>query len=197
MSQNKLDLTPFRPKNNLSIPNLISLIRIAMIPWILWAYNSSRVMLSVTLVLVSWVSDVVDGFIARHFNQITELGKVLDPVADKLTQIAMAVILCGSFRQVLPLMVILVVKELLTLLLGLRMMKNGGAAICAKWWGKVSTGAFYLGMLLIMLFSQQLGYPGVTGICIVISLLMLFSLIQYWREFQRLNKQALAAAQSN
>ena len=178
MSQNKLDLTLFRPKNNLSIPNLISLIRIAMIPWILWAYNSGRVMLSVTLVLVSWVSDVVDGFIARHFNQITELGKVLDPVADKLTQIAMAVILCGSFRQVLPLMVILVVKELLTLLLGLRMMKNGGAAICAKWWGKVSTGAFYLGMLLIMLFSQQLGYPGVTGICIVISLLMLFSLIQ-------------------
>lgn len=193
MSQNKIDFSPFAPKKNFSIPNLISLIRLLMIPFILWAYANGRATLAVSLIILSGISDGVDGFIARRFNQITELGKLLDPFADKLTQIAVAIILCYSFTSVIPLVVILVVKELLMLLLGLRMMKNGAKVISAKWWGKVSTTAFYLGVAIVMLFSEKLGEIGIAIISILISLLMLFSLIQYWREFQRLSRQALAA----
>ncbi|MBQ6808100.1 MAG: CDP-alcohol phosphatidyltransferase family protein [Firmicutes bacterium] len=193
MSQNKIDFSPFAPKKNFSIPNLISLFRLLMIPFILWAYANGRATLAVSLIILSGISDGVDGFIARRFNQITELGKLLDPFADKLTQIAVAIILCYSFTSVIPLVVILVVKELLMLLLGLRMMKNGAKVISAKWWGKVSTTAFYLGVAIVMLFSEKLGEIGIAIISILISLLMLFSLIQYWREFQRLSRQALAA----
>jgi len=193
MSQNKIDFSPFAPKKNFSIPNLISLIRLLMIPFILWAYANGRATLAVSLIILSGISDGVDGFIARRFNQITELGKLLDPFADKLTQIAVAIILCYSFTSVIPLVVILVVKEFLMLLLGLRMMKNVAKVISAKWWGKVSTTGFYLGVAIVMLFSEKLGEIGIAIISILISLLMLFSLIQYWREFQRLSRQALAA----
>ena len=143
------------------------------------------------LIVVSGVSDVADGYIARRFHQITELGKVLDPIADKLTQIAVAFILCYTFTAIIPLVVVLVVKELLMLLLGLRMMRRGAKPISAKWWGKVSTSSFYLGVVIVMLFSDQLGGVGVTVISILISVLMLFSLFQYWREFQRLYDEGL------
>lgn len=191
----KIDLQPFAPKNNLSIPNLISLFRIVLIPFILWAYSQNRAILAVGLVAASGATDMVDGYIARRFNQITVLGKVLDPIADKLTQIALAFILCCSFTAIIPLVVILVVKELLMLFLGLRMMKNGASVISAKWWGKVSTIAFYIGVVVIMLFADRLKNLGITLICVVISVLMIFSFCQYWREFQRLSRQALAAQQ--
>ena len=102
----KIDLQPFAPKNNLSIPNLISLFRIVLIPFILWAYSQNRAILAVGLVAASGATDMVDGYIARRFNQITVLGKVLDPIADKLTQIALAFILCCSFTAIIPLVVI-------------------------------------------------------------------------------------------
>ena len=191
MTRNKIDLKPFAPKKNLSIPNLISLIRLAMIPLILWSYTEDRAGWAVALIVVSGVSDVADGYIARRFHQITELGKVLDPIADKLTQIAVAFILCYTFTAIIPLVVVLVVKELLMLLLGLRMMRRGAKPISAKWWGKVSTSSFYLGVVIVMLFSDQLGGVGVTVISILIFVLMLFSLFQYWREFQRLYEEAL------
>ena len=74
----------------LTIPNILSFSRICMIPWFMWVYLARGDSLSAALILLlSGVTDCLDGFIARRFNMISNLGKALDPLADKLTQVAM------------------------------------------------------------------------------------------------------------
>ncbi len=190
MPKQKLDLHPYAPKNNLSIPNLISLVRLALIPCFIWTYLHGQPGWTVGLVIFSGLTDILDGYIARRFNQVTELGKVLDPLADKLTQISLAVLLCISFAAIIPLVAILVIKEGYMAWLGLRMIKRGGNVVSAKWWGKLATGAFYVGVVLVLLFSDRLGPWGVAIISLVISLLMLFSLVRYSRLYRRLTQEA-------
>ena len=80
-----------------SIPNILSLVRILLIPFFLWAFLWKRsYLLSSGLLIFSGLTDLCDGYIARRFNMVTELGKVLDPVADKLTQLA--ILFCLSLR---------------------------------------------------------------------------------------------------
>ncbi|MEG2212653.1 MAG: CDP-alcohol phosphatidyltransferase family protein [Clostridiales bacterium] len=151
LSENKIDFHQFRPAANVSIPNVISAIRILMIPVIIWLYLRGQYNLAALMVIISFVSDIVDGYIARHFHQITPLGKVLDPIADKLTQVIITIAMCFTYVQTIPLVIILCAKELLMLILGLAMLKQGGEPISAHWWGKLSTGVFYVGMIMIML----------------------------------------------
>ena len=78
----------------MSIPNIISLLRICLVPVFTALYLQGRVMQAMAVLLLCAASDVLDGAIARRFNMVTELGKVLDPVADKLIQAAM--MLCAA-----------------------------------------------------------------------------------------------------
>ena len=170
-------------KENLSIPNAISLMRLVMIPFILIVYLDKRVILAAILVIISGISDFADGFIARRFNQITPLGKVLDPMADKLTQIVVAAGLCVTYTAILPLFAVLLVKEMLMMTLSFRLMRHGMEPIGAYWWGKVSTSAFYVGIAVIMLFGAKIPSWIVTGISIIVTLLLLYSMWRYFRVY--------------
>ena len=141
--KSNIDLSQFALRKNLSVPNLISLIRLLLIPLMLWLYLEGKIWTAVILVVISGATDAVDGYIARHFNQITPLGKVLDPLADKLTQIALGVCLLSRFPAVIPLVVVLFIKELLMLSWGVKLLKAGQPPFSALWWGKLSTCAFY------------------------------------------------------
>jgi len=192
-NQEKLDLSVFDPKSNFSIPNVISVIRLAMIPLILWLYLSGREIAAVLVVVLSGISDAVDGYIARHFNQITPLGKVLDPLADKLTQIAMVLCFITTFPMIIPLLIVLLVKEALMLYWGVQLLKAGQPPFCALWWGKVATFGFYLGMVIIMAFSNKMGVVGVSVITTIITLLMLNSMIRYGIVFRQKIRSAAEA----
>ena len=79
----------------LTIPNLLSIIRLLMIPLIIWLYcEAQQYGLAVIVILLSGLTDIVDGFIARKYHMVSDFGKILDPAADKLTQAAL--ILCLS-----------------------------------------------------------------------------------------------------
>ena len=79
------------------LPNLISGIRLCMIPWILWAcLKVKNSLLAVVLLIVSGLSDILDGQIARRWGAVSDLGKILDPVADKATQFTL--IICLALR---------------------------------------------------------------------------------------------------
>ena len=67
----------------MNIPNLITLGRILLVPIIVWAIGSGQLTIAFLLFLVAGLSDAVDGFLAKHFNMQTELGALLDPIADK------------------------------------------------------------------------------------------------------------------
>ena len=193
----RLDLSEFNPKRNFSVPNVISLIRLAIIPFMVWFYLEGKLVWAVAMVAISGLSDAIDGYIARHFNQITPLGKVLDPVADKLTQIALGVCLVFSFPFVLPLVILLVIKDALMLFWGVHLLKAGQSPFSARWWGKVATIAFYIGVLVIMAFDDKMGITGVFVVSAVIFLLMSYSLLRYGIVFRDKIQQASSDTTTN
>lgn len=114
-----------------NIPNLLSLLRILLVPVfvILYLLSSDERMdlmyWSFGVLILSGVTDSLDGIIARKCNQITDLGKLLDPVADKLTQVAVVICLATRFSQLIPLVVICFVKELAQSIGGLILLRRG------------------------------------------------------------------------
>lgn len=189
-SKQPIDFSQFAPSKNFSIPNLLSLLRLLIIPFIFYFYLKGNLWVAAALVILSGITDALDGYLARHLNQITPLGKVLDPIADKLTQVALAACLLSKFPEVIPLVAVLVIKELLMLFWGVRLLKAGKPPFSALWWGKLSTVAFYLGIIVIMLLSRYLGALGVAIISVVITLLMINSMIRYGQVFHKLISSA-------
>jgi len=96
------------------------------------------------------LTDFLDGFIARNMNMITELGKLLDPLADKLTQAALIFVLVLKIRWMFLLLILFVVMQLFMLVAGLAMLKKGKKLDGAKWFGKISTTVFYVTMILLV-----------------------------------------------
>ncbi|MBE5756369.1 MAG: CDP-alcohol phosphatidyltransferase family protein [Clostridiales bacterium] len=135
-----------------TIPNILSFFRITLIPFIVIFYLSlKKKVLASILVLISGVTDLLDGFIARKFNLITDLGKILDPIADKLTQLT--VLFCLIIPH--PLMIIpfllLFLKEILAGIVGLILIKKEFVPF-AVWHGKLSTAFLYLTMFLHLIW---------------------------------------------
>lgn len=75
------------------------------------------------MIIISGLTDCVDGFVARHFNQVSDFGKILDPVADKLTLLAVGIGICILTPEVITVMVILIIKDLLMLIGGIALIK--------------------------------------------------------------------------
>jgi len=149
----------------LTIPNLLSLIRIILIPVFGVLFYQGNVLLAVVVLVISGLTDFFDGKIARKFNQVSELGKVLDPVADKLTQITIAIILFLTFNKSDdPVMVwfkwvflFFVAKELLMVVVGGIMIAIGLKPSAAVIYGKVATFAYYVVMGLVITFGPEVG----------------------------------------
>ena len=146
----------FTRKNIMTIPNLLSLVRLLMIPWIAYAYlGKNDAVLTAGLLVASGITDLADGWIARRFNQTSDLGKALDPVADKLTQGVM--LICLALRH--PVMripaVLLAAKEIFTGLTGLLVIRRTGKVLGALWHGKVTTAMLYSLMIAHVLWQDM------------------------------------------
>ncbi len=132
----------------LTIPNLLSCVRLALIPCFIWTYLARQdARLTVLLLLVSGLTDVADGFIARRFQMISNLGKVLDPLADKLTQAAMLMCLASRYPLMMLPFALMVVKELVCIGTGLAAIGRTGEVRSSDWHGKLATVLLY-GMLI-------------------------------------------------
>lgn len=166
-----------------TIPNIMSIIRIILIIPFIYIYFQERYVISTVLLLLSGLTDAIDGFIARKFNMISNLGKILDPLADKITQIAVVVCLTINHTMLLPLLIVFAIKELFMLLGATQLLKEGKRPAEAKWWGKVSTVVVYV-MLTLMLLSDIFPtfFPNwaiITGM-VVTGITILFSLFNYF-----------------
>ena len=131
-----------------TIPNILSFVRLAMIPVICYSYlylKSS--LITCILLFISGLTDVVDGYIARHFNMISDLGKALDPLADKLTQFAVLLCLVSRFSSLMLLAVLLVVKEIINALGNILVTRKTGVVYGAEWHGKLNTVILYSTMV--------------------------------------------------
>lgn len=161
-------------KKILTIPNVLSFFRICLIPVIVWLYCVKEDYLWTTiLLLVSGITDVIDGFIARHFSMISDFGKVFDPVADKLTQLVMLYCLVTRFPLMILPLVVLVIKEFFAGITGLLTIKKTNKVLGAVWHGKVTTLSLYVMMLIHLVWyhiPDEASYM-LIGACSVVMLL--------------------------
>lgn len=162
-----------------TIPNILSFLRIALIPWIIWLYLKKQDYLKAGLVLIlSGITDVVDGFIARRFQMTSNVGKVLDPVADKLTQTAMLVCLTIRFPFMLIPLCLVVVKETFMTITGALVVYKKRIVHGANWHGKLAT--FLLdGLVVLHVFWYNI--PGTLSLVLIIisSVMIAVSFVLY------------------
>lgn len=168
-------------KQVFSIPNLLGYFRIILIPVIMWKYmsaqQSSDYYAVAFLVALSGLSDALDGQIARRFHMVTPLGKALDPIADKLTQGALAICLMTKYPLMIALFVLFLIKEAFMGITGLFFLKRG-EVYGAMWYGKVCTAVLYAVMILLIFFPAI--PPSAANALILISIgFMLYSLGRY------------------
>ena len=184
-----------REENNyqfkiLTIPNILSTIRISLIPIIAWLYLIKKnYLLTGALVLFSGITDVVDGWIARRFNMISDLGKVLDPIADKATQAVVVILLATRFHLMLLPLIFGVIKELFMAISGCLVVKRCGVVLGAEWHGKLATVMLTLTMSLHLLWHEIT--PEISAVTIILSsVAIVLSLVLYAiRNLSRLNEK--------
>lgn len=149
----------------LTVPNLLSLIRILLIPVFGVLFYNGEALWAVVVLVLSGLTDLFDGKIARRFNQISELGKLLDPVADKLTQITIAVVIFlvldksqdPTMQWFKWVFLFFLFKELVMILGGAVMLAIGLRPGAAEIYGKVATFVFYGVMVVVLAFGPEIG----------------------------------------
>lgn len=170
----------------LTIPNLLSVIRLLLIPVIVWLYCAKQEYIAAVVVIVlSGVTDIADGIIARKFNMASDFGKILDPVADKLTQAAIILCLIEKHKLMIVLISIFAVKEFCMAVLGYLAIKKKDSVNSAKWYGKVNTVLLYAVMMLLILFP---GMPDGAADALIITCccMLLLSFGLYARFYSKL-----------
>lgn len=173
--------TPERENRIITIPNILSVCRIIMIPVFIWAYCCRKEYpLTFLILCLSGITDLVDGFIARTFHMVSNLGKALDPLADKLTQGAVLLCLGSRYPQMLFLAGLLVAKEIITGLMSLSAIHKTKEVKGADWHGKVTTCLLYFTMLLHILWG---GIPQTTSVLLTVLcvIMMAVSFVMYFR----------------
>ena len=157
-----------------TIPNILSIIRICLIPLIVYLYLFTELSwLAGIFIILSGLTDIVDGYIARKFNQVSDLGKILDPIADKLT--LLSVLFCVTYKY-LAFIILLgceLVKDLLVAISSYYRINSNKEIHCANWEGKVCTLLSYLTVIthIFILFGLK------TSAIIIISVSSLILLL--------------------
>ncbi len=163
----------------LTIPNLLSLFRLILIPVIVWLYWFRKNYFPAgVLLIVSGLTDLADGYIARRFHAVSNVGKILDPIADKLTQAAMLFCLVTRFPLMAAPFGFLVIKEIFIGTTGLLMIRKTGKVVGADFHGKVATTLLYA-MMILHIFWIDIPST-VSAVSILICLVsMAFTLLTY------------------
>ena len=174
---------------NLTVPNALSVLRIIVIPFFAWFFMQDQLAIAVALLVLSGLSDCVDGFIARKLNQVTELGKMLDPLADKLTQGVVALCLAIKFPVICPALLVFILKELVMLCGAILLLKKKKRPCAAQWYGKVATVMFYISVSVIVVIDGFFPVKPVTFevvayvLLILTAAMMIYSAVRYFQIF--------------
>ena len=167
------------------VPNILTVIRLLLIPLIVFYIFTGQYILAFIFFTISGITDIADGFIARKFNLISNFGKLMDPLADKLTQISTLASLV--FANIIPVWILVVVflKEFI-MICGASFLYGKDVVVYSKWYGKLATVLLYIA-IVISLLLKQFDISGIwefldLGIFILALVATIFSLIMYVRD---------------
>lgn len=172
----------FQPKDLVTVPNLITYVRFLLVAPFMYFFFLENYIAAAVCIGISGLSDCFDGMLARKLNQVTSLGKLLDPIADKVTLFSVAVCMVIYIPSIFPLLSILMFKEFIMLLCGLVLLIKKITPPAARWYGKVATVVFYFSVCLIIFLKAVFGYENkilITVLFIVTAAFMVFALVRY------------------
>ena len=164
------------------IPNILTIIRFLLIPVILYFIFTGNYLTAFIIFTISGITDIADGFIARKFNLISNFGKLMDPLADKLTQIS--VLLSLTVIRIIPvwIVVIVLIKEII-MVSGASFLYGKDVVVYSRWYGKLATVLFYIAIVFSLL-ERQFSLPNNWGLidlvlyCLALAT-TIFALIMY------------------
>ena len=177
------------------IPNALTILRFILIPFIVGYLSEENYILAFVFLTLSGLTDVLDGFIARKFNFVTNFGKLIDPLADKATQVSVLATL--TLQHIIPLWILIIVllKECI-MIAGASFLYGKELVVSSKWYGKLSTVLFYIAIVSSFFIKQfnitifnHLEYsmsplPAFDQYIYYLALIMtIFSLVMYFRAF--------------
>lgn len=165
-----------------TIPNILCYLRILLVPTFMILYltageNAIQHYIAVGVIALAGITDFLDGYIARHYNKVTEIGKLIDPLGDKLLQLAIAIVLVLRYDYMWALLGVFLIKEAVMVICDVILLSKNMKLNGAKWFGKLSTFVFYVVMVALLIIDTpkiQFGNPEVKEIIVVT--LMLVSL---------------------
>jgi len=174
----------FRKEQMFTVPNLLTLVRLFLIPVIIYLYCvKGDYIAAAATVLLSGATDVADGIIARKWNQISDLGKIIDPIADKLTQATMLYCLVTRYALMVPMFVLFVLKEMTMGLCGLMAIKQEHKVNSSQWFGKLNTVTLYVSMMILFLFPRigDVCGNGLIILCAATTILALEKYLKFYK----------------
>ena len=177
------------------VPNILTIIRFLLIPIIVIFAFEDNYIATIIVLTISGLTDILDGYIARKYNFISNFGKLMDPLADKMTQVALLGTL--TIQKIIPIwiIVIVIIKEFL-MVSGASFLYGKELVVSSKWYGKLTTVLFYVA-IVCSLFTQYwngilIGHPEYslprlpefdTYIYYLAVITTIFSLIMYIKAF--------------
>ena len=185
------------------IPNILSVIRILMVflfVFVLFGFEEDKLILglyppiwAIIIFLTAGATDVVDGFLARKFNWVTNLGKILDPFADKLMQCT--VLVCFCIKDYIPIWFVIpfFLKEGATLLIGFILIKRRNVVVVSKWYGKAAVCLFYVTVVLSYMFRDVLS-GNILAKVLLFSPAVIFAIgafVAYVQHYSKLKKETI------
>ncbi len=178
----------FKARDFVSIPNILSYFRIILVFVFLCVYQQDIRYKSFYLGVIligSGISDMLDGYIARKYNMVTEWGKCLDPIADKLTQFVLLICLLAKYPMAYVTLGIFVVKELIVTIIGWKVIYLQGKNDGAKWYGKLSTVIFYVVTIILVLFQKMDKMIG-NALLVVCSIAIMGAFLGYMMQYMKI-----------
>ncbi len=135
------------------IPNVLTILRFFLIPLIVIACIKEQYIVAIIILTISGLTDILDGAIARKFNFISDFGKLIDPLADKATQISMLTVLVLKNMIPIWILIIVVLKEF-CMVSGASFLYGKELVVSSKWYGKLATVLFYIA-IVVSLFVEN------------------------------------------
>lgn len=178
----------------MNIPNILTVIRFLLVPVFGYFLCSGQFVAAIIVFITACITDILDGIIARKFNLITSFGKLADPLADKFLQLTALTILTVQKIIPLPVLIIVLAKELFMIAGSILIYKKVNFVVQANWYGKMTTVIFSFAIVMTIILHSTRIVNSYTDVLINIFVFVavfstLFSFFMYSLEFKKLTHE--------
>lgn len=176
-----------------NVPNILTIIRIILIPFFVFLFFSDlphNMSFALVIFIIAGMTDVLDGFIARRFNLVSDVGKVLDPLADKM--MLLSVLICLTSTGLVPLwiLILIMLKEMVMIYGGVYLyFSNTQIIIPSNKYGKLGTLMFYFAIFLVLIHVNKLVTTISLYLAVLLAVIAFFNYLKIALKMRKTDKE--------